>query len=448
MTRLLVDLESIQHVTRLTLDLDLSTPGLVCLVGRNGTGKTTLIRALRNLSSADTFIRTATPYAFSRNSKISYTVDETRVEFSYDDKIRSLNCKEAIPNELRELVAAELPMPHGTRFNYFKSASEADLDIRKAIALGNHDHPTELISFLESVYGPARYSGLVAVDVKGKTYYAIVRDDGTYIREDYLSSGEYFLINLYRTVKGSARLIAIDEIDISLDSAAQANLAEWLRAFCVRYECKILFTTHSLALMRKLEPNELFYIEGDRGVISIVPTSFSYAKARLFGFSGWDRYILTEDEVLLGFIEAVIQRYCVNTFFRYRVIFIGGGSQVVALMKHNEQEEFLSSPDRVIAVIDGDQKNEKFVHTPRVHLIPIESVEKALFTDRHNDDFPFKTSRENFTGPKDFHHHLQEKKIATQEQIFKYLIDKYDDSLQHIAGVLRGFLTTTSDQTG
>ena len=39
-------------------------------------------------------------------------------------------------------------------------------------------------------------------------------------REDYLSSGEYFLIRLYRTIMSSARLIVIDEIDISLDAVA------------------------------------------------------------------------------------------------------------------------------------------------------------------------------------------------------------------------------------
>lgn len=445
MNRLQVTLESIQHVASLTLDLDLSSHGLVCLVGRNGAGKTTLVRALRNLASADTFVRTATPYAFSPNSRITYVVDGTEVAFEYDEKIRSLNCRGVIPPELRNLIAAELPMPHGTRFNYFKSASEADLDIRRAIALGNHDYPEELVSFLAAIYDSTRYSSMVAVTVKGKNYYAIVKDDGTYIREDYLSSGEYFLINLYRTIKGSAQLIAIDEIDISLDSAAQANLAEWLRTFCVQYGRKILFTTHSLALMRQLETSELFYIDESKGHVSISPTSYSYAKARLFGFSGWDRYILTEDEVLLGFIKAVIEKYCPQTFFRYKIIFIGGGSQVTGLMKHNEQEQFLSSPEKVIALLDGDQKNEKFCCYPRVYMMPIESVEKAIYTESQSDcNFPFRTDRNNFTGPKDFHNYLQQKGIATQKQIFEYLICRNEEALQTVGGVLHNFLAPPS----
>lgn len=441
MNSLRVSLESIQHVVSLTLDVDLSVSGLICLVGRNGTGKTTLVRALRNLSSADTFLKTATPYAFSPSSQITYVVDGAKLVFAYDEKIRSLNCREVIPVELRGLISAELPMPHGTRFNYFRSASEADLNIRRAIALGDHGNPDELVSFLTAIYGSTRYSKLIEVVAKGKSYYAIVKEDGTYIREDYLSSGEYFLINLYRTIKGSARLIVIDEIDLSLDAAAQANLAAWLRGFCARYERKILFTTHSLALMRQLEASEIFYIDESDGHISITPTSYSYAKARLFGFAGWDRYILTEDEVLLGFIEAIIQKYCPQTFFRYKVIFIGGGTQVIGLMKHNEQEYFLSEPDKVIAVLDGDQKNVRFVNHPRVYMIPIESVEKAIYAESLADDhFPFETDRDSFTSAKDFHNYLQQKGIATQKQIFEYLMARNDAALQEIAGVLRGFL--------
>ena len=445
MKSLRIRLESIQHVASLTLDMDLSAPGLVCLVGRNGTGKTTLVRALRNLSSADTFVRTATPYAFSPTSRITYEVDGAVVVFAYDENIRSLNCREVIPSELRGLISAELPMPHGARFNYFKSASEADLDIRRAITLGTNGNPHELIAFLAEIYSSERYSRMVEVTVKGKNYYAIVNDNGTYIREDYLSSGEYFLINLYRTIKGSAQLIVIDEIDISLDAAAQANLSAWLRKFCARYGRKILFTTHSLALMRQLEASELFYIDDTQGVISITPRSYSYTKARLFGFAGWDKYILTEDEVLLGFIEAVIERYCLQIFFRYKIIFIGGAPQVVSLMKHNEREQFLSSPDNVIAILDGDQRDVKSVVHPGVHMIPIESVEKAIYEESQVDcHFPFATGRDTFTGAKDFYNYLQQQGIATQKQIFKYLMDRNQEALQEISGVLRNFLAPAS----
>ncbi len=442
MNRLQVRLESIQNIASLTLDLDLSTPGLMCLVGRNGIGKTTLVRALRNLSSADTFVRTATPYAFCPNSRITYVIDGTRVLFAYDATIRSLNCREVIPLDLRGLISAELPIPYGNRFSYFKSASDADFEIRRSIALGNSEHPGELIAFLAAMYNSTCYSSMVEVIFSGKSYYAVIKDDGTYIREDYMSSGEYFLINLYRTIKGSSQLVVIDEIDLSLDAAAQANLVSWLRSFCAKYERKVLFTTHSLAMMRQLETNELFFMDKAQGCTLISPVSYSYAKARLFGFEGWDKYILTEDTVLLGLIEALIERYCHHTFFRYKIIFIGGATQVVALMKHNEQEQFLASPDKVIAILDGDQKNNNYVDCPGVYMIPVESVEKALFADSHeDDDFPFATDRNEFTGEKDFYHYLQQKHIATQKQIFEYLIIRHELVFEEINEVLRKFLS-------
>ena len=441
MSRLQVTLDAIQHVAHLHLDVDLSKSGLVCLVGRNGAGKTTLVRALRNLSNSDTFIRTATPYAFSEKSRIVYDLDGDLATFTYNSELRSLDCRDKISKELRELVAAELPMPYGARFNYFKSASEADQDIRTAIALKTYRCPGELITFLNAVYETDRYSATVEVRVRGKSYYALVREDGTYIREDYLSSGEHFLINLFRTIKGPSKLLVIDEIDLSLDAAAQANLPGWLREFCGQYDCKILFTTHSLALMQQLEVDELFYMEEENGGVSIKPTSFSHAMLRLFGFIGYDRYIATEDKKLIALIHHLVKKYCPATLLSYKVIYIGGASQVAGLIESNEGDRFLAAPEKVIAILDGDQCKEKYAQNASIHMIPLTSVEKALWAARQEDpEFPFVTQRENFTSDKDFENYLKDKKIATQEQIFDYLIARYESGFQSIAQVLTNLL--------
>ncbi|HEL7671355.1 TPA: ATP-binding protein [Stenotrophomonas maltophilia] len=441
MSRLQVTLDAIQHVAHLHLDVDLSTSGLMCLVGRNGAGKTTLVRALRNLSNSDTFVRTATPYAFSKGSRIVYDLDGEQVTFAYNDVVRSLDCREKIPKELRELIAAELPMPYGARFNYFRSASEADQDIRTAIALGTYDLPDELISFLNAVYETQRYSAMVEVRLRGKSYYALVREDGTYVREDYLSSGEHFLINLFRTIKGPSKLLVIDEIDLSLDAAAQANLPGWLRGFCEKYDRKIIFTTHSLALMQQLEIEELFYMEEQNGGVSITPTSFSQAMLKLFGFIGYDRYIATQDKKLIALIHHLVKKYCPTTLLSYKVIYIGGASQVAGFIESNDTDRFLAAPERVIAILDGDQCKEKYAQNDRIHMIPLKSVEKALWAARQEDAaFPFVTERDNFTGDKDFENYLKDKKIATQEQIFDYLIARQEADFQSIARVLTDLL--------
>lgn len=239
-----IDIHKVQAIERLTLDLDLTQNKIICVVGRNGVGKTTLARSIRNLCQSDTFVRTASSGIFSNDSAIAYSLDGTQVTFNFDNEIGSLNCKETISSEMRNLCEVELPIPHGARFNFFQSISQADRHIRSQIILEEYSRPEELIGFLSDIYGSERFDSLVETSVSGNSYYSILHSDGRYDREDYLSSGEYFLIRLYRTMTSAARLVVIDEIDISLDAVAQVKLLQKLREYCRKYEC-----THSLRLI-------------------------------------------------------------------------------------------------------------------------------------------------------------------------------------------------------
>jgi ABC-type dipeptide/oligopeptide/nickel transport system ATPase subunit len=440
-----ISIHSIQHIKSFELEVDLTSPGLMCLVGRNGVGKTTLIRALRNLSNADTFVKTANPQIFDENSRIEYRIDGFKIDFNYDPEILSLNCKQVIPQIIRDSVLAELPIPYGDRFNYFRSASDADSEIRKSLIISKGRRPEELIEFLSSMYSTDKYNNLIEVSARGRVFYNIALPDGRYIREDYLSSGEYFLINLYRTIKSGTRLIAIDEIELSLDAAAQSQLMQWLREFCRKYGCTILFTTHSLAIMRTLDRSELSYIELIEGQANYYPASYSYIKARLFGFQGWDKYILTEDGVLKDFIEYIIQNHCSGTFFTYKVIHIGGAVQVTDLLRRNEGERFLASPENVIAILDGDQREVAHAKHDSVYFIPVESVEKAVYLHYSDDDFPFRLPQaKEFTGPKDAFNSIKQQKVATTNDLHEYLCRRYAGAVTEFAQILGIFLGCAS----
>ena len=160
-----------------------------------------------------------------------------------------------------------------------------------------------------------------------------------YIREDYLSSGEYFLINLYRYIHEKRKCIVIDEIDIALDSSAQVKLIEELRRLCELYEVNVIFTTHSLALMETLNEGELHYMENSEGKVSIREISHNYAKSILFGFhKNWDRYILAEDELSANFIKYLIHKTGEQIFSKYIVIHFGGAQNTVDLAKDRLQK--------------------------------------------------------------------------------------------------------------
>ncbi|MCU7803137.1 MAG: ATP-binding protein [Candidatus Thiodiazotropha sp. (ex Lucinoma borealis)] len=416
----------------------------MCIVGKNGVGKTTLIRSIKNLTSTDIFSKTASPHIFNPDSEIIYVIDKTEYRFRYNSKLDTIDTKSIIDNQIKEDISVELPIPHGLRFNHFQKLGKIDEALRKCISLHEYSKPTELINFLSKVYNSTRFENLKEVHIKNETYYFILKDDDFYIREDYLSSGEYFVIYLYKLIQRKCKLIAIDEIDISLDASAQVNLINELREFCTKNDINIIFTTHSLALMKTLNDSELYYMENIESMATLEYASYNYVKSILFGFQGWDKYILTEDRVLKNYLEHLISHAGTQIFFRYIIIYIGGGQNVVDLMKRNESDKFLSSPENVISILDGDQQEiSYFKNNNRVLFIPFKSVEKQLEHHHNNNELNFKLT---VTGAvkkshKNLHKMIIRERLMTDSEIFSYINDRNKEAVDDFRSRIVSYLT-------
>lgn len=436
-----VELSNIQHLHRATLTLDLSNNKLTCIVGKNGVGKTTLIKAIRNLYLSETFKQTSADYIFTPDSSITYSLNGSSYHFAFDASISSLNCNTPIPESTKELLDVELPLPHGQRFLFFPTISNIDLDLRKAIITGEYSTPHELINFLKEIYESDKFDNLKSIAIKGVNYYCILLPNDRYIREDYLSSGEYLLINIYRKIKKQRKLIVIDEIDISLDAAAQARLVGRLRIWCQEFQVNILFTTHSLAMMKMLDNNELYYMSLENQAVKIKPESYNYIKSLMFGFLGWDKYILTEDIRLHNFLLYIINRYCPNTFFKYHIIFTGTSTSVADLLQKNIAAQFLSTADNVIAVLDGDQRNLDIGQRANTFCIPIDSVEKELHRMHENGGIhPRYSIRIPVREHKRVFNDLIARKLMTETEIYNLICNAHNDKIQEFANHLEQFL--------
>lgn len=450
-----IELRNIQHVKELLFDIDLSKNSITCITGKNGVGKTTLVKAIGNMVSADIFSRVSSLGIFGSESRITYKVGDVELIYAYDPQLRELNCRKSFPASIKSTIAVELPIPHGERFNFFGKVSKADDDIRRAVVLGNHSVPTELIEFLNNIYSTSKFNKLVEISLKSNSYFCILRGDSRYIREDHLSSGEYFLISLYRRIKRGYRLIVIDEIDISLDAAAQVKLIKVLRSLCGKYQVNFLFTTHSLPMMRTLERSELFYMEGTfdhefceaAQSTCIKNVSYNFIKSVLFGFSGWDRYILTEDEVVKDFLEYIIDLFCGNIFFKFNIIYVGGGSQIVSLLERNSVEHFFALSENVIAVLDGDQRGLQFAQRPDVYFALNESVEKDLYAAYKAGDVDIGVPEAQVTevnalaNPKNFFRYVQRNKIMSRRQILEFLCGRGGSEQIELVKSLKIFLS-------
>lgn len=442
-----INIKNVQHIGSFDLEIDARGHGLKCIVGKNGVGKTTLIKCVRNFSSSDTFAKTSPVDIFSKESEINYEFNGNNYTFSYDGATSALELRKPIPREERDCIDVELPIPYGSRFNFFQSISDANNAIVKAIALESYSKPDELIDFLNATYSTNKFDSLIEVEEKSNSYYCLLIGGGRYIREDYLSSGEFFLISLYRKVKSRKKLIVIDELDISLDAAAQVFLIKTLRAFCEKYSVNVLFTTHSLALMRTLDDGELFYFTNENGNASLYPVSYNYIKSVLFGFEGWDKYILTEDEVLQNYIEYLINKYCDDVFYKYKIIYVGGATNVVDLMKRNKIHKFLSDDKNVICILDGDQKEKRHVvNNQDVYCIPQESVEKDLYLSylAHDPNIPRLGDKEKYikVGPPDkkLYENLILWQLMSEQKIHEFVTRKHQAEINAFVTTLQAFL--------
>lgn len=444
-----LQIENVQHIVSACIAIPFDSNQLFCIVGRNGVGKTSIVKALRNLRVSDTYKITSDESIFSDKSRIVYRYNQRDFEFTYDPKIRGLNSKSVIPSAIREEIDVELPMPHGERFNYFRTISNHDAEIRQNVVLENYTKPDELIDFLSDIYGSRRFENLREIEINGRVYYCLIKDDSRYIREDYFSSGEYFVISLYRKIRNKRKLIVIDEIDISLDAAAQVHLVRNLRNFCQKYKVNIVFTTHSLAMMRMLEPEELLYVENGDGNIEHRNASYNYVRGRLFGFSGWDRYILTEDLMLKKFIEHIITKHIPDTFFTFKVIHVGAASNTVDLMRRNAYEHYFSETDKVLSILDGDQANEGYAkNVKEILFLPFASVEKEVFVEYAAGKL--KQLPKNWKGNisksdgKGLFLALHKAKLYSTTQLFEHLCLKYALEIKKLTNDIDGFLNPSS----
>jgi len=449
--------QNVQHIKKQKAVFDLSQNSIICITGKNSVGKTTLIRAIRNLAINSTFQETAAPYIFQEDSSITYSIDgfDKDIEFTYNRFIKGIDSKQDIPEDIKSKIKVELPIPHGERFNHFRRLADIDEELRAKIAIGDYTTSNELISFLEKIYGDNRFEGLKQVEIKKTSYYFVLKDeiDRFYIREDYFSSGEYFVINLFKQIQQGKKLIVIDEIDISLDASAQVNLVEALRTYCNQYETNIVFTTHSLALMKTLEDGELHYMEKEpgEGLISITPRSYNFVKSIMYGFIDFDKYILTEDACLANYINFLLGSAEFNIFYQYQVIYIGGATQVVDLMQRNITAKFLSEPENILAVLDGDQKGKDYLNgINNVIFLPFLNIELELYQryvagELAVSDIEEITNKKETDRAKNFYKQLTKKhfkigSIMPEPEIYRYLEKLDPEGVQEFKRQLIEFL--------
>lgn len=363
------DLRNIQK-----LRFDIPDRGVWLLTAGNGAGKTSLLACLRRIGHPNAFqvhfpssLRSNRLDNHSRGS-VTYEINGETVEYAYRGERwtprprRNANLFERFGYASVTYVGATAdritPRPEDFDTRHVRAAD------RGIISVANDIFETEKFSRLRSI-NLARGIGNDAFVL------ALGGTPQTYHSEKHFSLGELCVLKLLRLLKDVSNnsMIIVDELEMALHPRAQIRLLRYLEEQALRKSLTIIFSTHSVTLLKAVERQRIIYLEKqDNGEVTPI-----YGCFPTFAIGN----IASEEETLpdiLLYVEDLFARDVLTSFFEMfanesfadptmrptvKVVPVGGFQEVVAFLERNRSV----IPDHVVqkAVLDEDVSSETMV---------------------------------------------------------------------------------------
>ncbi|MCG8054036.1 MAG: hypothetical protein JAZ15_22890 [Candidatus Thiodiazotropha endolucinida] len=442
-----VSIRGVNNIQSLDIEFEYPDSRIIVVTGRNGVGKTTVIKSFGLPSEPNIFTKTYGDDVLSGASLAAFELSGMNpFSFHFNPDLRAFDSRDSIPNDGE--VVAELPIPYGARFQQFSKIAKYDEELKINIASSDYGSAIDLIKFLSEVYSTDKFDGLLATRIGNNEFYFILKDDDYYIREDHFSSGEFFLIQLYRLISTGASLILVDELDVALDAVAQVNLYSAIKPILKARDSRLIVVSHSLAFFSTVDEDGLYYLERTGDQILLEARSFGYVKSDLFGFRGYDRYILTEDPVLEGFIEFLIRHYSIDCHYQHITIGVAGDNQLKMIVDKNDTQQIFTSSDKVLCVVDGDVflgLKQKYDGPTRILSTPVDDLESYLYLNRNvllsDVELPnYQESAKVKQASKSYWKWLLKDRGFSTDELYRVIIDAEGVDVAPLTEEIRGFL--------
>lgn len=392
-----IKIERLKHINSIELNLPIKK-GLYAITGANGTGKSSIMTVVSKVIRKSAF-EVFQSQDYSSNSRITITYDGKENIWTKANRSWSCSSSDIISFE----GFYEGSIIHGMRF------SDANYDALLKAERVNDTILTDADSFVQHhlsyiLHGNTDfYKNLKRIKhkkiaqhkaFKGIPYF-IEGTNGT-VNQFCMSAGENMLISLLhmlnvviirRAKLDNVRLILIDEIELALHPSAIIRLVDFLQKIATDYNLAIYFSSHSIELLRKIKPSNIFHLQKELDNITIVnPCYPSYATRDIYQHSGYDFLILVEDVLAKYILENIIDE---NALYKSKLINIlpsGGWKNVLRMQDDICKSNLAGVGTKVLSVLDGDVKSDfetlyeqkGFYTNLTINFLPIQSLEKYL----------------------------------------------------------------------
>lgn len=368
-----ITIKNLRHIK--SLEFEIPGPGVHLLSGTNGAGKTSVLACLRRIGHGNAF-----PQHFRASQKsvsldnfdgaeIIYSVNGKEVTYAYGGerwvpRPRSNNRlldDFGYPTVFYIGATADRITPRPEDFNP-RRVRAADENLRNTANLILDTDKFDALKMINLTRGMGNSAFVLQASGAPKA---------RYISERNFSLGELCVLKLIRELANCANnsLVLIDELELALHPRAQIELLNYLKKIAKEKRLTVIFSTHSVSLLKRVEPKNIIFLESNYGVISVTKGCYpTYALGNIaYDEERYpDTVIYVEDECALHATET-LTRLCISNLFGDRnalfptvhVVPIGPFISVVRFL--SKSGAILPNGTRSIALLDGDVKTETLV---------------------------------------------------------------------------------------
>lgn len=373
--------------------------GLYALTGENGSGKSTVI----SCAAASFYVPSFYDY-FGTPRKGAY------IDFEYNGKKRGVREKDGrwqSPAKTEFLGITgfyEGSIVFGNRFK------DIDYSLLRKLAIIEKEELEEASDFVKKSLGSILhddeeyYKNLyilkyeVAQKMKLQRVLYYYENKGALISQLNMSTGENLLLTILNSIERRINKIVygatpafmfLDEIELALHSSALRRLVFFLKDIAEKDNTVVLFSTHSIELIRSIMPEHIFYLQRhvDGSIETINPCYPVYATRNLESSNyGHDYIVLVEDELAKIIVERILKEKRLLSNKRVLVIAVGGWTQVLRFANDTIRSNLALSTTKILIILDRDIKDSVPGFIKKEHIgfsikpnyLPIKSLEKYL----------------------------------------------------------------------
>lgn len=387
------NIKSIQY-----FEFDLPTErGLYAITGENGSGKSTI------LSCAATSFYNPLMYSYFGAPQVG-----AKIEFEYEGRIREIKSHQGrwfnAQGNLGIAGFFEGSLIFGNRFK------DVDFEKIKTLSKIKKNQLNAASDFVQKHLGsilhddPSYYKNLYILNSTETERNHLLRqpyfyeNNGVLVNQLSMSTGENLLITILHSLKirlGKTScqevpiLILLDEIELALHSSALRRLVFFLNELSADNNFMVMFSTHSIELIRSIKPENIYYLQQhlDKSIEVVNPCYPVYATRNLESSNyGHDYIIMVEDDLARIIVEKILYKKRLLSNKRILVIAVGGWTQVLRFAYDTIRSNLTLSTTKIMIILDRDIKNEvpKFLKSEHIgfsiqpNFLPIQSLEKYL----------------------------------------------------------------------